>query len=101
MPWTPADPRDGTITLEAFADTVLPGAKRGPDDLAIAGAAPGPGAVEAGALELLSWDATGMDQGLDGLATLLNEHAARYARTEGIELDPGPPPFVALPFEAR
>jgi hypothetical protein len=45
------------ITLKAFADTIIPGSKRGPDDVAIAGAGNGPGAVAAGALELLVQDA--------------------------------------------
>ena len=49
------------MTLEAFADTFVPGEKRSPDDVAIAGAAAGPGAVEAGALELLEMPATGVD----------------------------------------
>jgi enediyne biosynthesis protein E8 len=66
-------------TLEAFADTFVPGAKRSPDDLAVAGAAAGPGAVEAGALQLLETPATGVSEGLTDLARALNEHARSYA----------------------
>src|SRR4051812_23930655 len=40
------DPQDTTtLTLEAFADTIIPGEKRSPDDVAVAGAAEGGGAV--------------------------------------------------------
>ena len=49
-------------TLEAWADTFVPGAKRWPDDRTIAGAATGPGAVEAGAVELLQTPATGVSE---------------------------------------
>src|SRR5436190_964444 len=56
----PALDQDAIATLEAFADTIIPGERRGPDDRAIAGVAPGGGAVAAGALELLAWDATGI-----------------------------------------
>jgi len=52
-PISPADGTPAAMTLEAFADTIVPGEKRSPDDHAIAGAASGPGAVGAGALELL------------------------------------------------
>ena len=38
----PGDPAT-VATLEAFADTLIPGEKRSPDDRAIAGAAPGRG----------------------------------------------------------
>ncbi|WP_328904600.1 MULTISPECIES: DUF5987 family protein [unclassified Streptomyces] len=89
------------LTLEAFADTIIPGEKRGPEDRAVAGAATGGGAVAAGALDLLRWDATGMSEGVDGLAELLDEHARGYAGQHGLELDATVPPFVALDFEHR
>jgi hypothetical protein len=89
------------ITLEAFADTIIPGPKRGPDDVAIAGAGNGPGAVAAGALELLVEDATGIAHDLDVLVSLLNEHAHAYAGEHGLDLDEGLPPFVALGFTDR
>lgn len=105
-----------TMTLEAFADTIIPGEKRFPGDAAIAGVAPGGGAVAAGALELLAWPATGITDGLPELAVKLNEHARAFAAEQGLDLDQTPqpaeageagepgapvPPFVALSFEHR
>jgi len=98
---TEAGQRYRTITLEAFADTFVPGEKRTPDDIAVAGAASGPGAVAAGAIELLETPATGISAGLDDLARTLNEHAAAYAAGHGLPADDGLPPFVALSFEHR
>jgi enediyne biosynthesis protein E8 len=92
---------DRTLTLEAFADTIVPGDKRSPDDVAVAGAAPDGGAVAAGAIELLEWDATGVTGWLDDLATALNEHARAYGEERALALDAALPPFVALPFEHR
>jgi hypothetical protein len=89
------------LTLEAFADTIVPGAKRSADDRAIAGAAEGGGAVAAGALELLQMPATGVTAGLDYLAQALNGHAEAYAADHGITPDESVPPFVALPYEHR
>lgn len=90
-----------TLTLEAYADTFVPGEKRWPGDRALAGAAAGPGAVAAGALDLLETPATGVSDGLSDLASALNEHARAYAAAHGIETDGSVPPFVALPFEHR
>jgi hypothetical protein len=89
------------MTLEAYADTILPGEKRFPGDRAVAGAAPGPGAVAAGALDLLHTEATGVTVGLPYLAQSINDHAKSYAGEVGLELDDDVPPFVALPFEHR
>jgi hypothetical protein len=89
------------MTLEAFADTVIPGEKRSPDDAAIAGAATGGGAVAAGALELLTWPATGITDGLDDMARKLNGHALAYTAEHGLAGDERVPPFVALAFEHR
>jgi enediyne biosynthesis protein E8 len=89
------------ITLEAFADTFVPGEKRSPDDIAVAGSASGPGTVAAGALELLETPATGVSDGLADLAESLNEHAAKYAEERGISLGRDIPPFAALGFEDR
>ncbi|MBG0829068.1 regulator [Planomonospora sp. ID67723] len=99
-PYTPDDHQTRT-TLEAFADTIIPGEKRSPDDRAVAGAATGGGAVAAGAIELLEWDATGITDGLDDFARGLNEHAAAHAAERGAALDETVPPFVALPFADR
>lgn len=90
-----------TLTIEAFADTILPGEKRSADDRAIAGAAPGPGAVVAGSVELLEHPGGGLAPALDTLAGGLNEHASEYAATHELRLDEDVPPFVALPFEHR
>ncbi|MBA9005612.1 MULTISPECIES: DUF5987 family protein [Thermomonospora] len=89
------------MTLEAFADTIVPGERRSPDDRAVAGAAEGPGAVAAGAVELLRTPATGIHTDLPVLADMLNEHARAYADQHGLTLDPGVPAFVALAFEDR
>lgn len=89
------------MTLEAFADTIIPGEKRRPDDRAIAGAASGPGAVAAGAVELLETPAAGLIDGLDELVRLLNEYARAHADRSGLTLDTEVPPFVAMPFADR
>ena len=93
-PRAPADDNPRTITLEAFADTIVPGEKRHPCDLAVAGAAEGAGAVQAGAIELLEWNATGVTEGLDDYARLLGDHARDYAAEHGLTLDDSVPPFV-------
>jgi enediyne biosynthesis protein E8 len=90
-----------TMILEAFADTIVPGEKRSADDRAIAGVASGGGAVAAGAIELLEWDATGVTDGLDDIVRRLDDHARAYAGERDLDLDPGLPAFVALPFEDR
>jgi hypothetical protein len=90
-----------TTTMEAFADTFVPGEKRTSDDVAIAGAATGPGAVAAGAIELLETPATGVSEGLDDLAKILNEHAVRYASEHSLDLNAAVPPFVALDYRHR
>jgi hypothetical protein len=89
------------MTVEAFADTILPGARRHADDRAVAGAAPGGGAVHSGVLELLRLPASGLAEALDALASLLDEHARSHAAACGLRLDDSVPPFVALPFEHR
>lgn len=90
-----------TMTLEAFADTIIPGEKRWPGDRAVAGVSAGGGSVAAGALELLTTEATGVTAGLQPLAGMLNGHATTYAVEHGIELDEGVPPFVSLTYEHR
>lgn len=90
-----------TMTLEAYADTIVPGEKRFPGDRAVAGASPGAGSVAAGAMELLHTEATGVTAGLPFLAQSLNEHAKVYAGEAGLELDDDVPPFVALSFAHR
>ena len=90
-----------TITLEAFADTIVPGAKRSADDRAIAGVSDDGGAVEAGALDLLRTPATGITAGLGPLSQALNDHATAYAAEHGLVLDDAVPPFVSLSYQHR
>lgn len=71
-----------TLALEAFADTVIPGRKRHPGDLAVAGVDTTPGAVEAGALTVLCDPATGIEDGIGDLADLLDETAVEWAATQ-------------------
>lgn len=90
-----------TLTLEAFADTIVPGGKRAPDDRAIAGVVAGPGAVVAGAVEVLHTPATGVTEGLEPLVGMVNQHATDYAERQRLDIDTDVPPFVALPYEHR
>lgn len=90
-----------TDTLDAFADTVVPGVKRHTGDVAVAGVAAGPSAAVAGALDVLQMPAVGLAPVLPGIAMLLNGRAAGYAGAAGIALDPALPQFVALPYQHR
>lgn len=97
----PDDPLVIVPTLEAFADTLIPGAKRGPDDRAIAGVVAGAGAVQAGAIALLDFPAAGIGPALPAFAADLNRRALDYAALHVLVLDPTVPPLVALDFAAR
>lgn len=90
-----------TLTMEAWSDTMIPGAKRSPADRAIAGATTGPGAVQAGAVDLMMFPPVGLAPAVPALAAGLNAEAVTYAATAGVLLDPTVPPFVALPFRHR
>jgi enediyne biosynthesis protein E8 len=90
-----------TMTIEAFADTIVPGEKRGDADPAIAGVAEGGGAVAAGAVELVRTPATGLAGGIGNLSDALNKHAEAYAAERRLTLDAAVPPFVALAFGDR
>lgn len=90
-----------TMTLEAFADTIVPGAKRSADDGAIAGVSDDGGAVEAGAIDLLMTPATGVTDGLGPMSRALNDHATAYAAEHGLVLDGSVPAFVAMSYEHR
>lgn len=94
-------PLDSTATLEAFADTIVPGEKRHSHDHAVAGAAEGPGAVQAGAVELLRLPELGLGPLMPALATLLHTEATAYALSRGKILPPTRPAFVALDFDDR
>ncbi len=90
---------DVTATIEAFADTLIPGQKRFPGDRAIAGVVSGAGAVQAGAIEMLNF--VGFEEVLPLLAVGLDALAVLYAAGHSIALDPTVPPFVALDFNSR
>lgn len=90
-----------TMTLEAFADTIVPGEKRFPDDRAIAGTARGGGAVAAGAVDLMRTEAGGMADALPNLVDALNKHAEAYRDGLRLAADPDVPAFVALPAGHR
>ncbi|NEA33580.1 DUF5987 family protein [Streptomyces sp. SID13031] len=89
------------MTLEAYADTVIPGERRGPTDRAVAGAVNGGGAVASGAIELMISPEGGLAGALDSLAEGLNGHASDYTARIGLDPDPAVPPFVALEFDDR
>jgi enediyne biosynthesis protein E8 len=89
------------MTLEAFADTIIPGEKRWPGDRAVAGVSTGGGAVQAGAVDLLEEPAGGLADVLDDLVEALNRHAAAYVSARGQRLEEAVPPFVALAFGDR
>lgn len=71
------------LALEAFADTVVPGRKRHPDDAAISGVDDSPGAVECGAVAVLTDPATGIEDGVGEMAELLDVAAAHWATEHG------------------
>ena len=87
-----------TQTLEAFADTMIPGEKRFPTDRAIAGVVSGAGAVQAGAIEMMNLAFLGA---LPDLAKGINAFAVLYAIEHGIVLTLTVPPFVELDFASR
>jgi enediyne biosynthesis protein E8 len=90
-----------TTTLEAFADTLIPGQKRYDGDHAIAGVVHGPGAVQAGAVDLMWFPQAAIGPLLPSLAALLDSRAAAYAATHKRIVDPTLPPLVALHFHDR
>lgn len=92
---------DQVMTLEAYADTIIPGERRHPTDRAVAGAVSGGGAVASGAVELMLSPEGGLAGTLDSLAEGLNDHARDYGARLGLDLDPAVPPFVALAFADR
>lgn len=88
-------------TLEAFADTLIPGARRHSGDRAVAGVVTGPGAVQAGAVDVLASPELPLCALLPSIAALLNARATAYALLHLILLPIGPPPFVGLSFTHR
>jgi hypothetical protein len=90
-----------TQTLEAYADTLIPGQKRFPTDVAIAGVVSGAGAVQGGAIEMLKFAPVGFEPALPGLALLINLYAVAYAISQKIVLHLAVPPLVELDFPSR
>lgn len=88
-------------TLEAFADTLIPGEKRYANDLAIAGAVSGPGAVQGGAIEMMTYPPVGLANSLPDVALVLNLRTVLYAVTHDVKLSLQVPPFVELDFASR
>lgn|SRR5262245_4134711 len=88
-------------TMEAFADTLIPGEKRSAADRTVAGAGVGAGAVQAGAIDLLCSERSGLAPFLPVLSTAIDASVTTYAAERGIMLDPAVPPLVALDFAAR
>ncbi len=88
-------------TLDAWADTIVPGEKRSATDRVVAGATAGPGAVQAGAYDLYRDPDVGLAVVLPGLVALINTQALAYATAKGKLLDVRVPPFVALDFKSR
>jgi len=101
QPGAPTADEARTLTLEAFADTIVPGEKRFPGDRAIAGVSTGGGAVACGALTLLADPASGFGSTLETLADALGAHATAYAAEFGLQIEESVPPFVSLSFEHR
>ena len=89
------------MTLEAFADTIIPGERRHEGDHAVAGAAAGGGAVASGAVDLMVSEEGGLGGILATLVAGLNDHAAIWADTHHRTLDPALPAFVGLDFDDR
>ncbi|MET8953032.1 DUF5987 family protein [Streptomyces sp. NPDC004393] len=90
-----------TQTLEAFADTLIPGQRRFSGDMAVAGAVTGPGAVQAGVVGLLGSPELPVAPLLPAIAALLDARAVAYAALQLIWLPPTLPPFVGLSFADR
>ena len=80
---------------------MVPGEKRSPGDRAIAGAAAGPGAVQAGALELMRFGPVGLAPALPALAAGLNAQAVRYAATARAAARPDRAAVRGAAFEHR
>lgn len=102
LPLVPAAEADAAVlrtraTMEAWADTMVPGARRYAGDRVVLGAAPGPGAVQAGAWQLYNDPDVGLGPLLPAVAALIDTEAIAYAAGHGrVVLG-----FVDLGFPAR
>ncbi|MFJ8158096.1 DUF5987 family protein [Streptomyces sp. NPDC094468] len=90
-----------TQTLGAFADTIVPGERRFPGDQVCAGAVTGPGAVQAGVIDVMKSPQLPLAPLLPEIAALLDARAVAYAAARLIWLPLGRPPFVGLTFAHR
>lgn len=90
-----------TQTLEAFADTIIPGQRRFPGDLPIAGVVAGPGAVQAGVLQTLASPRLPLAPWLPEIAVLLDARALAWAAAHLLLLPTAWPAFVGLPHPHR
>jgi len=90
-----------TTTLEAFADTLIPGRKRFDGDVAVAGVVKRAGAVEAGAVDLMWFPPAAVGPVLPMFVSMLDTRATTYAAQHEVVVDPTLPPFVALGFADR
>ncbi|MGW1617083.1 DUF5987 family protein [Streptomyces sp. NPDC002285] len=88
-------------TLLAFADTLIPGERRFAGDVSVAGAVTGPGAVQAGVVDILTSPQLPLEPLLPAIAALLDTRAVAYAAARLIWLPPLQPPFVSLSFSHR
>lgn len=88
-------------TLEAFADTLIPGRRRFAGDRPIAGVVSGPGAVQAGAVDLLRLSDLPLAPYLPAIGLLLNTRATVYALRRGLVLPITWPPLVGLSYSHR
>lgn len=99
---TETGPAGWTVqTMEAFADTLIPGERRFAGDLAIAGVVKGPGAVQAGVISTLNSPELPLAPVLPEIAALLDARAIAYAATHLILLPITSPAFVGLSFRDR
>jgi enediyne biosynthesis protein E8 len=96
MPSNPPDPYT-VETIEAFADTIIPGQKRSPDDVTIAGVVRGPGGVQAGAVDMWYFGPLQSAGSAPPFAMALNA----FARTRFPATATSPPEFVRLDFDQR
>lgn len=97
---TTSDPE--TLTLEAWADTLIPGRKRYSGDVAIAGVSSTAGAVQAGAIEFMRYGPVGAAPALPGFAAAIDAAATAYiAEHRPAGVDPTLPPFVGLRYPDR
>ncbi|MER5916182.1 DUF5987 family protein [Streptomyces sp. NPDC001982] len=90
-----------TQTLGAFADTLVPGEIRFSGDRVCAGAVTGPGAVQAGVIDVMNSPQLPLAPLLPAIAALLDARAVAYAAVRLIWLSPSRPPFVDLSFSHR